>query len=54
MTAYAEIKEMLSAQLMEELVKTKDPRMLGGAELFDNIPYLGHGPMHPSYNPEKE
>jgi N-sulfoglucosamine sulfohydrolase len=51
---YAEIQEKMSAQLMEQLEITGDPRVLGGAELFDTIPYLGHGPRHPSYTPGME
>ncbi len=46
------IKEELSAQLLEQLKITEDPRVIGGAELFDKVPYLGHGPRHPSYKPE--
>jgi len=48
--AYAEIREQLAGQLMEQLEITGDPRVVGGAELFDQVPYLGHGPLHPSYN----
>ncbi len=51
---YAEIKEELSARLTEQLERTGDPRLLGGAELFDTVPYYGTGPRHPSYNPEQE
>jgi len=50
--AYEEIREKLAAQLMEELERTGDPRVVGGAELFDKHPYLGHGPKHPSYKPD--
>jgi len=50
--AYAEIKEKLSAQLMEQLLATGDPRVTGGGDEFDVVPYLGHGPRHPSYKPE--
>ncbi len=50
--AYAEIKEKLSAQLMEQLLATGDPRATGGGDEFDEVPYLGHGPRHPSYKPD--
>ncbi|MCK5693552.1 MAG: sulfatase-like hydrolase/transferase, partial [Bacteroidales bacterium] len=51
---YAEIKEKLSSQLMEQLVATGDPRVLGGGDEFDEVPYLGMGPRHPSYKAEQE
>jgi hypothetical protein len=51
---YADIKQKLAAQLMEQLQLTGDPRVVGGAELFDQVPYLGNGPMHPSYQPPAE
>jgi arylsulfatase A-like enzyme len=51
---YGEIRERMASMLMKELERTGDPRVLGGAELFDQVPYLGHGPLHPSYNPDKE
>ncbi len=50
--AYAAIKEKLSAQLMEQLLATGDPRVTGGGDEFDVVPYLGHGPRHPSFKPE--
>lgn len=49
--AYAEIKEKLSAQLMEQLLATGDPRATGSGDKFDKVPYLGQGPRHPSYKP---
>ena len=49
---YEAIREQLAAVLMEELRRTGDPRVVGGAEFFDQVPYLGHGPRHPSYQPE--
>ena len=49
--AYAEIKAELSAQLMKELIATGDPRATGGGDEFDEVPYLGMGPRHPSYKP---
>jgi hypothetical protein len=48
---YAKVREALSGQLMEQLRLTGDPRVIGGAEAFDEVPYLGQGPRHPSYNP---
>jgi len=50
--AYAEIRKKLAEQLVEQLRITGDPRVVGGADLFDQVPYLGHGPMHPSYKAE--
>jgi N-sulfoglucosamine sulfohydrolase len=52
--AYAEIKEQLSSQLMEQLLATKDPRVMGEGDAFDLVPYLGTGPRHPSYQPDEE
>ena len=49
---YAGVIEKLAAQLLEQLEVTGDPRIVGGAEAFDQVPYLGHGPRHPSYKPE--
>lgn len=46
--AYAGIRESLSAQLMEQLERTADPRVIGGGDQFDEYPYLGGGPRHPS------
>jgi arylsulfatase A-like enzyme len=51
--AYEEIRAKLSAQLMEELIATGDPRATGGGDEFDKVPYLGMGPRHPSYKPEE-
>jgi arylsulfatase A-like enzyme len=51
---YSEAKEELSALLMEQLEITEDPRVVGGWELFDKVPYLGHGPRHPSYRPDEQ
>jgi arylsulfatase A-like enzyme len=48
---YEKVREELGSQLMEELERTGDPRITGGAELFDRVPYLGQGPRHPSYEP---
>jgi hypothetical protein len=50
--AYSEVKEQLAAQLIEQLEITGDPRIIGGADLFDQVPYLGQSPVHPSYIPE--
>ena len=51
-TEYEEVRGEMAAILMEELKKTEDPRVVGGAELFDRVPYLGQGPRHPSYQPD--
>lgn len=50
--AYAEIKEKLAAQLMEQLVATGDPRATGSGDEFDAVPYLGQGQRHPSFKAE--
>ncbi len=50
--AYTEIKNRLSEKLLSQLLITADPRVVGGGEKFDEFPYLGHGPRHPSYKPE--
>jgi N-sulfoglucosamine sulfohydrolase len=46
--AYAEIKEKLAGQLMDQLRLTADPRVLGQGDLFDEYPYFGGSPTHPS------
>ena len=48
------VREEMAARLMKELERTGDPRVVGGAELFDRVPYLGQGPRHPSYRPGEE
>jgi arylsulfatase A-like enzyme len=52
--SYSGIREKLSAQLMEQLLATDDPRATGGGDEFDTVPYLGMGPRHPSYKPGEE
>lgn len=47
---YSAIKEELSSLLLDQLEITGDPRVLGGGDAFDQVPYLGQGPRHPSYN----
>ena len=49
---YAEVREELAARLLEKLLDTGDPRARGAGDEFDAVPYLGHGPRHPSYKPE--
>jgi arylsulfatase A-like enzyme len=51
---YEVVRKEMSARLMKELEETGDPRAVGGAELFDRVPYLGQGPRHPSYRPGEE
>jgi hypothetical protein len=51
--AYSNIKSELSALLMEQLLATGDPRATGAGDEFDLVPYLGHGPRHPSYKSGK-
>jgi arylsulfatase A-like enzyme len=50
--AFEAVRSRLSAQLMEELKRTGDPRVLEGKDLWDGVPYLGHGPRHPSFEQE--
>jgi N-sulfoglucosamine sulfohydrolase len=52
--AYSGVRDSLAAQLTEQLELTGDPRVVGGAEAFDRVPYLGQGPRHPSYKPGPE
>ena len=40
---YAETKMKLAAALIAELKATNDPRVLGGADVFDQYPYYGGG-----------
>jgi len=46
---YTEVRQQLAAQLMEQLKRTGDPRVLDGGDEFDSHPYYGTGPRHPSY-----
>ena len=49
---YAEVKKKLAAALMAELKATKDPRVLGKGDAFDQYPYYGGGiPPKPSTRP---
>ena len=51
---YAEVKNELSAALMAELAATKDPRVLGKADIFDTYPYYGSGgPQKAAKRPAK-
>ena len=51
--AYDHVRRELSELLMEQLRITGDPRAGGGGDEFDEVPYLGQGPRHPSYRPEE-
>ena len=46
---FVEIKEKLAIQLMDNLRASGDPRVLGEGDQFDNYPYYGGTPQHPSY-----
>jgi hypothetical protein len=46
--AYAEIQSRLSVLLTQQLRKYADPRATGAGEEFDQHPYFGGWPMHPS------
>lgn len=50
----AAIKNKLAARLAEQLKATGDPRAFGNGAEFDTHPYLGGGPKHPDWRPEKE
>jgi arylsulfatase A-like enzyme len=41
---YAKVKKKLAIALMDELKATKDPRVLGNGDIFDNYPYYGSLP----------
>lgn len=46
---YAQVEKQLQQKLEGQLASTGDPRVVGGAELFDQSKYLGRsGPQHPS------
>lgn len=45
----AAVFENLSEQLNEELKASKDPRVIGGGEKFDQYPYTGWGPQYEEY-----
>ena len=46
---YAQVEKQLQQKLESQLASTGDPRVVGGAELFDQSKYLGRsGPQHPS------
>jgi arylsulfatase A-like enzyme len=47
--AYASVKAVLAAQLMDQLKRTGDPRAIGQGDQFDEYPYLGGAPKHPSF-----
>jgi hypothetical protein len=47
--AYATVRQELSARPNAALTATGDPRLLGGAERFDEYLYLGIGPKHPAW-----
>jgi uncharacterized sulfatase len=40
---YAEIQKKLADALLAELKATKDPRVLGKGDVFDQYPYYGGG-----------
>lgn len=46
---YDSIKRELSTLLMKHLGLLGDPRAHGGGDEFDEVPYLGRGPRHPTY-----
>lgn len=54
-SGYASILKNLSDTLMDELRKSGDPRVVGGAEIFETAPYYGGvGGQKRGYTPEKK
>lgn len=51
--AYADIQSQLSGQLNDNLTRTGDPRVTGQDVPFDDYPYTGNGPLHPSVKKPK-
>lgn len=47
--AYRQQREALAARLLADLQQTGDPRVVGGAESFDQYEYFGRGPRHPDW-----
>ena len=45
---YQATRDRLGERLMEQLRATGDPRATGGGDAFDDYPYLGGAPRHPS------
>jgi hypothetical protein len=41
------MKTKLAAQLLAELKASGDPRVIGGAQAFDEYPYYGGVPTYP-------
>jgi arylsulfatase A-like enzyme len=50
---YAEVKKRFAAALMAELKATKDPRVLGRGDVFDQYPYYGGLSKKPTGKPGK-
>ena len=46
--AYMEVLGDLRLRLAAGLEKSGDPRSRGEGDFFDQVPYLGGGPKHPS------
>jgi uncharacterized sulfatase len=42
--AYAAVKDKLSAELMDELRRTGDPRVTGDGTTYDKPPFAGRSP----------
>ncbi|MBN2031184.1 sulfatase [bacterium] len=47
--AFAEIKNQLAEHLIDLLTESRDPRVLGEGDRFDQYPYYGGAPKHPSF-----
>lgn len=51
---YAEVREELAERLHRMLAESKDPRVVGGGDKFDDYPYLGGAPKHPDFRRSKK
>ncbi|REK26768.1 MAG: heparan N-sulfatase [Planctomycetota bacterium] len=50
---YADVQRELATRLTAVLKQTGDPRIAGNGDMFDQFEYLGGGPKHPDWKPEK-
>ncbi len=47
--AYTQVRQDLADRLLEALRVSRDPRVLGGGERFDEYPYYGGSPLRPGF-----
>ena len=50
---YADVQRELATRLTDILQETDDPRIAGRGEMFERYEYLGGGPKHPDWKPQK-